>query len=384
MPVFFLYFSEILSLQQVLLLESVYYISVVVLEVPTGYFSDVIGRRITLLLGALFLCLASIFYFIGGSFFILLIGQIFFGLHMSFLSGTNTVFHYESLNVQSREQEYGDREAKANKYGMIAGGTAALLGGALASVDLRLAYVASFIAGTIGVAIAFQFTEPEHQKSEASALENMFSQVVLTGKYLRYKPLAWISAYYIVIYLVTHVPYEFYQPYVSLLEEEDLLLGTSAPIVAGVLYAFARYFGAFGAAYSMVWKRKVGLKVHLFLMLLIINLIVLAMGLLLHPLLIMIFLMRSLPWAAIKAPVNEIITPAIGRGQRATFHSMLSLACRFFFFLMLIGMALIIPGGEEANWENLSLLLRVCFLIGMILSVLLWATSSNIKTVKSE
>ena len=49
LPVFFLYFSKHFSLAQVLQLEAIYYLAVVSLEVPSGYFSDVIGRRPTLL-----------------------------------------------------------------------------------------------------------------------------------------------------------------------------------------------------------------------------------------------------------------------------------------------------------------------------------------------
>ena len=50
-PVFFLYFSSLLTIDEVLALEALYYFSVVVLEVPSGYLSDRIGRRVTLVMG---------------------------------------------------------------------------------------------------------------------------------------------------------------------------------------------------------------------------------------------------------------------------------------------------------------------------------------------
>ena len=56
--VFFLYMSQHVPLDQVIQLSAVYYLSVFVLEVPSGYFSDRIGRRLTLLIAAL-ACLAS-------------------------------------------------------------------------------------------------------------------------------------------------------------------------------------------------------------------------------------------------------------------------------------------------------------------------------------
>ena len=45
LPVFFLYFSSHLSLSEVLRLEALYCLAVVVLEAPSGYFSDRVGRR---------------------------------------------------------------------------------------------------------------------------------------------------------------------------------------------------------------------------------------------------------------------------------------------------------------------------------------------------
>jgi len=45
---------------------------------------------------------------------------------MAYRSGTDTAFHYESLQALNREDEYGDREALAGKYGFLATAIAAL------------------------------------------------------------------------------------------------------------------------------------------------------------------------------------------------------------------------------------------------------------------
>ena len=52
LPIFFLYFSERVALREVLMLEAAYYATIVTLEVPSGYFSDRFGRRLTLLLSS--------------------------------------------------------------------------------------------------------------------------------------------------------------------------------------------------------------------------------------------------------------------------------------------------------------------------------------------
>ncbi len=377
LPIFFLYFSSMLTLKQVLLLESVYYISVVILEVPTGYISDLVGRRITLVVGSLMLCIACVVYLLADGFFFLACGQVIFALHMALVSGTNTVFHYESLKAVDRDEDYGDREAIVNQYGMLAGGTAALVGGWAATQALSSAYIVSLVAGIVALIISLGFSEPTKASSEGKAMSSMLSQITGAASYLRKSHLLWIFFFYVAVYIITHVPYEFYQPYLKILEERQMLYGFSVPVISGILYAGARYAGAVGARYSMIWSRKFGLLTFLMTCLLLINLIVGVMGFFLNSVVVMAVLFRSLPWAAIKAPLNAIITPAIGAGQRATFHSMLSLVNRLSFFLMLILLSSLTEQ-DISGWPQLSFLLQVCFVIGLLIAVPLVLTGARV------
>ena len=67
-PAFFLYFSSALPLSQVLWLEAIYYVSVALLEVPSGYVSDRFGRRPTLLFSTACLTSAYLLFFVGNDF----------------------------------------------------------------------------------------------------------------------------------------------------------------------------------------------------------------------------------------------------------------------------------------------------------------------------
>ena len=53
MPVITIFYKEHgLSMQEIFVIQSVFAIGVVLFEVPTGYFSDVVGRKKTLLIGS--------------------------------------------------------------------------------------------------------------------------------------------------------------------------------------------------------------------------------------------------------------------------------------------------------------------------------------------
>ena len=101
------------------------------------------------------------------------------------------------------------------------------------------------------------------------------------------------------------------------------------------------------------------------------------MGTALNGVIILLVLLRSLPYAAIKAPVHAILTPNIDAGQRATFHSMMSLVARLSFFLTLFVLSQIVDESELSNWVNLSDLLQYCFGGGMILLICLWVFSKG-------
>ncbi|MEE9374387.1 MAG: MFS transporter [Saprospiraceae bacterium] len=374
MPVFFLYFSERLSLSEVLQLEAIYYIAVVILEVPSGYFSDRIGRKMTLLIGSIFLCSAIVFYMLGNNFSLLCVGQLLFAAHMAFVSGTNTVFHFESLKSAGVANEYGTREAQVNKWALISGGLGALLGGWLGGFDLVYAYWLSLVVAFGSFVITILFYEPQDGKID-QASGNFLIQLIKSTSFLKNPNIGWLFGLYAVMYVMVHVPYEFYQSYLSLLEHSRLLNYSSAPMMSGVLYAIAMFVGAYSAGQSIKWKNTLGMKPFLFLMLAIMILIIGLMSITLHSYLIVVIMMRSFAWSAVKAPIFEKLTPQIDAGQRATFHSLMSLVSRLGFFALLFGLSLMIPSEGAATWPELSLILKVCLGVGIIGALPLILTS---------
>ena len=74
--VFYLFFGEFLTLEGLLQLEAIYYVAYVLLEVPSGYFSDRVGRKPTLVISASALVLSFLLFSIGSTFAIFALAQI--------------------------------------------------------------------------------------------------------------------------------------------------------------------------------------------------------------------------------------------------------------------------------------------------------------------
>ena len=88
--VWFLYFQSPLSAAQAVLLYAVYDVATTALEVPSGYMSDRLGRRATLIASGVTGAAGAALLATGDSFLLLAAAQVLIGAAMAFASGTDS------------------------------------------------------------------------------------------------------------------------------------------------------------------------------------------------------------------------------------------------------------------------------------------------------
>jgi len=351
LPIFFLYFNQHLSLAQVLQLEAFYYLCVVCLEVPSGYFSDSVGRRPTLLISAISFTAAYALFFVAGDwydnpFLLFAIAQVLMATGFAFSSGTDTSFHYDSLDALGLADEYGPREAIVQRNSFIASSIAIILGGLAGMVALRWAYAMAVIT-----VLYFQ-EPPDGQNPETPQKRTGFGQQLhLSIRYLKDRAnLRWIFGFAVLMTILNHIPYEFYQPYLDLLRV-DLSLGSSqTPLAAAVVMALSTLLASGAANYSIKIEEAVGTGYTLLLATALQLLLIIAMGSILHPLIVPLILLRELPFGLMRAPMNAAIAPEIAQSQRATYFSLQSLAGRLAFSGTLVGLSLLAGTVSTPDW----------------------------------
>jgi MFS family permease len=136
-PIYFLFFSSRFSIGQVLVLGSIYYFTVVLVELPSGYLSDRLGRAVALRLSAASLSVSYVLFLVGGeSFPTFVVAQIALGVGYASISGTDTALHFDTLVRLGREAEFAEREQRLIRNGYAAGALGALLAGAVAQQEL--------------------------------------------------------------------------------------------------------------------------------------------------------------------------------------------------------------------------------------------------------
>lgn len=355
LPVFYLWFAAHLPLAQVLLLEALYYLCVVLLEVPSGWFSDRLGRRPTLIVSAVAGTLSALLFLVGGSFGLFAAAQALFAVSIAFRSGSDVALHFESLARLGRGEEFGAREARAERAGFLAGAGAALVGGAVGAIGLRWPYLLSALAGLLALAIAVAFADPEPDATDAPL--PFHRQVVACAGLLRDRVLLWCFAGSVLLVVVNHVPYEFVQPFLDRIRLAQGLPEAGTPLGSGIAAAGAMLVAAWAAARSIRLRDRVGVAGSVLLAVGLQGAVMVAMALVVHPLAAAVVLLRSVPRAVSAAPLSAAIGPRLPDARRATYLSLQSLVGRLGFSGLLALLAGLAGEAEAGDWSRIRTML---------------------------
>ena len=157
------YESNGLSMKDIMILQAVYSIAIVVLEVPSGYLADVIGRKKTLIIGAVFGVFGFTTYSLSYGFLGFLIAEIILGIGQSCISGADSAMLYDSLLDRGEEKKYTRFEGRITALGNVAEALAGIIGGLLAGITIRTPYFAQIFVAFIALPAAITLVEPSRK-----------------------------------------------------------------------------------------------------------------------------------------------------------------------------------------------------------------------------
>lgn len=141
-----------------------------IMEVPTGIFSDMVGRKKTMMLGASCVCVAYIYYALGYNYWLLLFGAFLEGTSRAFYSGNNDAYLHDSLALEGNEKEYHHYYGKLNSFLTISAFSASLLSGLIASISFNLVMWLSVIPQAISLLLVFFMKDIPRKTAESTNL----------------------------------------------------------------------------------------------------------------------------------------------------------------------------------------------------------------------
>ena len=229
-------------------------VSTALFEVPTGIFSDYIGRKKTMILGALCSVLSVTFYAIGGNYLILFIGALFEGLQRAWYSGNNDALLYETLSTSNRKEEYDHYLGKTSSMFQVAAAVGIIVGGFIAVWSFPLVMWLSVIPQVICLIISLLIIEPVRISVQSSNIYSHLKTAIM--KMWLNRKLRLLSINSVIGFAIGESAYQFRAAFVN----------TLWPLWA---VGFSKVLSSIGAAISYWYSGKLIRKVGAFRLLLI-------------------------------------------------------------------------------------------------------------------
>ncbi len=215
MPIIVLFYQENgLSMYDVFLLQGIYSVAVVLLEIPSGYFADVWGRKSTMIIGAIFGIMGFTVYTFSHGFWGFLIAEMILGIGQSFISGSDSALLYDTMLHEKKEKQYIKLEGRVISIGNFAETIAAIAGGLLAEISLRTPFIAQVFVAAIALPAAILLVEPPSHTSRKAR----FSEILKIVRFslVESKPLKFYIYLSAVIGTSTLTFAWFVQPYLKM------------------------------------------------------------------------------------------------------------------------------------------------------------------------
>ncbi len=308
------YVSNHLSKTQIFSIQAAYAFSILVLEIPSGYLADVIGRRRTLILGALFMPIGVGIYVSTHSFLSFLLAEFTIAIGNSMRSGCDSALIYDTLLQVEEESEYKRFEGRSIYYTRIGTALSSILGGLLALLSLKMPFYVNMFTSALMLPFALALIEPERKKIEtASPLRDILKISRTCFTHPRLRRLMLFGA------LIQSTGITAVWAYFLYYESIGINIG-----LFGIIFAAWQLSSAFGGRFSHSMEKKIGGKGSLFLPLLVAPTFLL-LGLFKTFLLIPLIFLNAFLWGFAFPLLLDYVNRLIKSDTRATALSVINM-----------------------------------------------------------
>ena len=326
-PIIILFYQHNgLNLTQIMVLQSISSIIWIVMEIPTGHFADIIGRKKSLLITSVFATLAMIMFVLGTNFYYFLIATIFWALAGAFISGADSAFIYDTLKSLGKESSYKRIWGNTIFCYSIGISVASVVGGLLGGVNLMYPFLVTIPFYILLIIISFSFYEPK--PSETLLKQNSMGSSIKSIKksIFQNKKIRQLLLYSAIIASAIDIVYWLYQPYFK-------LSGLDV-VYFGLVFAAFNVIKALSAKYSHVIEERLGQNTSLVLLFLLTSLCYILMGNIIFIFsFVIVFIIQFIDGFS-SVVISDYIHKETNSDIRATVLSVKSLIEHIFYALM--------------------------------------------------
>ncbi len=323
-PVLIPYYNSAgLAATQVYLVQSVFLAAVFLLEIPSGYLADIIGRKKTMIIGTFFLPSGLLTYYFSSGLSGFIAAELMIAVALSFWSGADSALIYDTLKQLKKQGDYKKIQGRAEMLTRVGDGLASVAGGLAALVSLRLPFIINVITSLIMLPVLFSVIEPARKmmKTGVNHLKQLIDIVVYSMKNDRIRPYIILSGIVNGAGIIGVWAY--------LLYYGQLGLNTA---YNGIFHAMLGFAGGWGAAVAYRAEKKLGPRISL-AMLALIALGFCMFGLFKAYFVIPFAFLNSFIWNMSFPIIMDLLNKQVKSEMRATVISVSSMARSVVFVL---------------------------------------------------
>ncbi len=255
-PIFMLFQEDRgLSYFERLALGGLFSAVIILVEIPTGVFADRIGRRRSMLIGALTMVASCLIATGAHGFGQFAIAEALGAISIALCSGADSAYLFDFLREHDRSHEYGRRESTASAWHLMGSAFAFAGGGLLAQVDLALPYLVTAGVAAVAAVVACMLHDDRPVvdarfparlvlRSWSAQMRTAFTEVARNPR------LVWLVGYSAVVFVLLRATVYIYQPY---LKERGL-----GPVAIGALFAGVYVVASLVAYRTYRLRKKLG------------------------------------------------------------------------------------------------------------------------------
>lgn len=321
-PILIFYMLEKgMTMGDILFLSAIQRVFGVIIEVPTGVLSDIKGHKYNLMLGTLSFSVSCILFSVASNFMGFLIAEIFIALAAAFISGADTAFVYESLEMYNAEDQYEKVFGKMRSIQFVVTAIVTLIAGFLAEISWGLPFYVAAAFSLVAFYISCTLVEPIKQfRTTDGVNRERYRQYYKTLRdavsiSMRNIEIRWFLLYTSLLSLGLITAEDYYQPY--------LKDGLGSPVmITGVIYTFLFLISAFFSNYTSYGIKKLGYGRMFYLIPGMILTTIIGMIFFKHELIIILFVLPYIAAGYIPTLISGYLNRRTNPGQRATILSL--------------------------------------------------------------
>ncbi|MEZ3508707.1 MAG: MFS transporter [Lachnospiraceae bacterium] len=147
------------SLVEIGFAETIFHITSLLLEIPSGVLADVFGRKKMLIVSTIMTMVGNIIMIFSSNLFLICASMIFQAASYNFLSGSGDALAYDSLKMVSREAHYEKYASNQMVIYRLCGGISTLCAGFALLIGHRAAYSMDLVICIIQIGILTSLQE---------------------------------------------------------------------------------------------------------------------------------------------------------------------------------------------------------------------------------